>query len=93
MRFVSVASRVRRLYVAGIQVREVASKEEMVLKLACRTQGDLEKARQIRVGAPAAALGNVGWDGRARPPHLARQPVQLFFGKSHGSLVNRSVSQ
>ena len=68
-------------------MREVVGEEKMVPKLAGRTQCDLEKAGQVGVGAPAAALGDVGRNGGTGPAYLALQAVLFFPGKRRGGFV------
>lgn len=64
-------------------MREVVGEEKMVPKLAGRTQCDLEKAGQVGVGAPAAALGDVGRNG------AQDRRIWLFkpYCSSQGSVV------
>ncbi len=44
----------------GPQVAEVASGQELILRLAGRTRGDAEKAGELALTFAAAALGDVG---------------------------------
>ena len=65
---------------------EIMSKQEMICKLAGRTQRHLQETRKLSV-PPSTTLGDVRRDGGSRAPDLACEPERLLPRKSSRGLV------
>src|SRR4029453_19654387 len=60
------------MFSAG-EIAQIPRQQKLVLKLAPRSQRDMNKSTQLSI--PAATFGNVRRNRNTRPPYLAGKPI------------------
>jgi hypothetical protein len=70
------------LMIRRLQELEASGQQQVVLGFARRAHGDLQESTELRLGAPAAALGDVCRNRDCCAPELSGQAVDLLLRES-----------
>jgi hypothetical protein len=76
------------LVARGLEIPEIVSEEQKVIKLAGGSLGNRQELCQFGIAIPTTPFGNVCRDRCGRPSQLARQPVPFFLWKGVPRLVD-----
>lgn len=70
------------------QITKFSGKQQLVIKLTCRTRSNDQKSGKFGIGITATSFRNIGRHRRGRPPHLACQPEQFLAWKPLRKTIN-----